>query len=139
MTYSELVMTSLTYAAQFSGYPIPAQPPVIQRVSRQWIVEHVCHRNPEHCVSNGWHHEGVIYLLEGLPEDELMRRAVHENAHYLQWLATGRGPMTCEENSQLEGEAYRAEVLYTVQVQHLPWRRNGVLFKCGEEPRKVRM
>jgi hypothetical protein len=135
VTYSELVLTSLGYAAQFTGYPMPTQLPVIHRVSHEWFVEHVCHRDPEHCASNGWHREGVIYLQVGLSDDELMRRAVHEEAHYLKWLKMGRVPLTCEENAEWEGEAYRAEVMFTVQVQHQAWRRNGVLFKCGDSYR----
>ena len=129
MTYSELVILAMTYAAQFSDYPMPQVPPIIQRVSYEWIVAHTCKGEESHCASDGDYDAGVIYALEGVSQQRLEQIAVHDTVHHAQWMYYGRGPLTCEENAQWEGEAYRAEVLYTITIQHQPWKRNGVLAK----------
>jgi hypothetical protein len=84
-------------------------------------VKEACNGN-ENCKVVGWYRGGtVLYIWDKLDIEGNQIAAsivVHENVHYLQWMAH-RPQRTCQEIIELEREAYGVQKEYLL--------RNGVL------------
>jgi hypothetical protein len=109
-----------SWAITLSGYP-PADPPTIEFKPKAFFVKEACGGN-ENCRVVGWYRGGTtVYVWDRLNIDGSQIAAsvvVHENVHYLQWMAQ-RPQRTCTEIIELEREAYGVQKEYLL--------RNGIL------------
>ncbi|MBC5782237.1 hypothetical protein H8N03_04725 [Ramlibacter sp. USB13] len=124
---TDLYATLLSWAVTLSGYPAPAEPPVVVPKPHAFFVEQACSGQP--CKVLGWYAGGRnLYIDEALdPEGNLLASSivVHEMVHYLQGVARGddvlRGGAafsiapSCEQAVQWEHEAYAVQREYILR------------------------
>ena len=124
---SDLYATLLSWAVTLSGYPAPAEAPIVVPKPHAFFVENACNR--QECKVLGWYAGGRnLYLDETLdPEDSLFASSivVHEMVHYLQAVARGgallangaafdSGP-SCQQSVHWEFEAYAVQREYILR------------------------
>ena len=121
---SDLYATLLSWAVTLSGYPAPAEAPVVVAKPHAFFVENAC--NHRECKVLGWYSGGRnLYIDETLdPEDSLFASSivVHEMVHYLQAVARGDSALasgaafssvpSCREIVHWEFEAYAVQREY---------------------------
>jgi hypothetical protein len=124
---NELYATLLSWAVTLSGYPAPAEPPVIVRQPHEFFVRQAC--NGQECKVLGWYAGGRnVYIDQRLdPENNLFASSivVHEMVHYLQGVARDGGAPgsgaaftespTCEQSVHWEHEAYAVQREYILR------------------------
>ena len=129
---SELYAVLLSWAVTLSGYPAPAQPPLVVAKPHAFFVEHAC--NNRECRVLGWYDGGTnVYIDDRLdPQTQLLASSivVHEMVHYLQAVARGdAGPKSgaftvmpsCRQLIHWEHEAYGVQREYIMrQGTYLP-------------------
>lgn len=102
----------MSWAAFYSGYPIPEQLPDIQFRSHDWFVAIPCKGKP--CRVEGWYDDKIVYIdktyrpLNGFGSSVL----VHEFVHYLQDLSGDFPNNTCAEFIERQKEAYLVQNKY---------------------------
>jgi hypothetical protein len=118
---TELYAALLSWAVTLSGYPAPAEPPVVVPKPHTFFVDQACHG--QDCKVLGWYAGGKnVYIDETLdPQDNLFASSilVHEMVHYLQGVARGDDALkggvafnnapSCEQSIQWEHEAYAVQ------------------------------
>jgi hypothetical protein len=118
---TELYAALLSWAVTLSGYPAPAEPPVVVAKPHTFFVEQACHA--QECKVLGWYAGGRnVYIDDSLdPQDNLFASSilVHEMVHYLQGVARGDDALkvgvafnnapSCEQSIQWEHEAYAVQ------------------------------
>ncbi len=124
---SDLYATLLSWAVTLSGYPTPAEPPVVLAKPHAFFVENAC--NHRECKVLGWYSGGRnLYIDETLdPEDSLFASSivVHEMVHYLQAVARGDASLaggaafsvtpSCRQFVHWEFEAYAVQREYILR------------------------
>jgi hypothetical protein len=124
---TDLYATLLSWAVTLSGYPAPAEPPVVVAKPHAFFVEQACYGRE--CKVLGWYAGGRnVYIDETLdPQKSLFASSivVHEMVHYLQGVARdGNAPgsgaafhvaPSCEQSVQWEHEAYAVQREYIVR------------------------
>lgn len=124
---SDLYSVLLSWAVTLSGFPAPAEPPIVVRKPHAFFVEQACHGQP--CKVLGWYAGGRnVYIDEALdPENSLFASSivVHEMVHYLQGVARGDGNQqwgaafhiapSCEQSVQWERQAYAVQREYILR------------------------
>jgi hypothetical protein len=124
---SELYATLLSWAVTLSGYPAPADAPVVVAKPHAFFVENAC--NQHECKVLGWYSGGRnLYIDDTLdPQDSLFASSivVHEMVHYLQAVARGEAALaggaafsavpTCKQFVRWEFEAYAVQREYLVR------------------------
>jgi hypothetical protein len=130
---SDLYATLLSWAITLSGYPAPAEPPVVVAKPHAFFVQEACHG--QDCKVLGWYAGGrIVYIDQNLdPENNLFASSivVHEMVHYLQGVARGDDvlkdgaafsvPPTCQQSMHWEHEAYGVQREYILRYgSYLP-------------------
>ena len=124
---SDLYATLLSWAVTLSGYPAPAEAPVVVAKPHAFFVENAC--NHQECKVLGWYSGGRdLYLDDTLdPEQSLFASSivVHEMVHYLQAVARGDGSLgggaafdsmpSCQQFLHWEFEAYAVQREYILR------------------------
>lgn len=124
---ADLFATLLSWAVTLSGYPTPAEPPVVVSKPHEFFVEQAC--NGQQCKVLGWYAGGKnVYVDETLdPENNLFASSivVHEMVHYLQGVARGDDALkggvafniapSCEQSIQWEHQAYAVQREYILR------------------------
>ena len=124
---SDLYATLLSWAVTLSGYPAPAEAPIVVAKPHAFFVENACNR--QECKVLGWYSGGRnLYLDETLdPEDSLFASSivVHEMVHYLQAVARGDASLaggaafdsvpSCQQFVHWEFEAYAVQREYILR------------------------
>ena len=124
---SDLYATLLSWAVTLSGYPAPAEAPIVVQEPHQFFVEHAC--NNHECKVLGWYSGGRnLYIDQELdPEDNLFASSivVHEMVHYLQAVARDDASLeggaafdsspTCKQFVHWEFEAYAVQREYIMR------------------------
>lgn len=124
---SDLYATLLSWAVTLSGYPAPADAPVVVPEPHAFFVEKAC--NQHECKVLGWYAGGRnVYIDETLdPEDSLFASSivVHEMVHYLQAVARGESSLeggaafdsapSCKQFVHWEFEAYAVQREYILR------------------------
>jgi len=142
---SDLYTVLLSWAVTLSGYPAPAEPPVVIAKPHAFFVEQACNR--QECKVLGWYAGGRnVYIDETLdPQNSLFASSivVHEMVHYLQGVARGDAAVggsafhvtpSCEQSVHWEREAYGVQREYILRYgAYLPVGRSLVHVHC--EPR----
>lgn len=114
----DLIAELLVATQLISGYPAPAEPPVVEFLTAETLQERAC-SGP--CAVLGWYEHGSsIYLDESLyPLNDARAQAilVHELVHYLQEENGAFGlPQTCERWVAREGEAYTVQYRWLMEM-----------------------
>src|SRR3954466_10911569 len=120
---TDLYATLLSWAVTLSGYPAPAEPPVVVPKPHEFFVEQACHA--QECKVLGWYAGGRnVYIDEPMdPENSLFASSivVHEMVHYLQGVARGdslgggaafHSTPSCNQLVQWEHQAYAVQREY---------------------------
>ena len=130
---SDLYATLLSWAVTLSGYPTPAEPPIVMTEPHAFFVDNAC--NHQECKVLGWYSGGrQLYLDETLdPENSLFASSivVHEMVHYLQAVARGDASLgggaafdsapSCQQFVHWEFEAYAVQREYILRYgSYLP-------------------
>jgi hypothetical protein len=124
---SDLYATLLSWAVTLSGYPAPAEPPVVVTKPHSFFVEQAC--NGQECKVLGWYAGGKnLYVDETLdPENNLFASSivVHEMVHYLQGVSRGDDELkpgvafstqpSCKQSIQWEQQAYAVQREYILR------------------------
>jgi hypothetical protein len=124
---SDLYATLLSWAVTLSGYPTPAEAPIVVAEPHAFFVENAC--NHRECKVLGWYSGGRnLYVDDTLdPEDSLLASSivVHEMVHYLQAVARGDASLgggaafgsvpSCQEFMHWEFEAYAVQREYILR------------------------
>ena len=119
METARLIGVLLSWTAQLSGYAYPSTAPQLERVQREYLVEHAC-GGDAHCRVVAWYDDkNTIYLddrVEDL-EDPIVRSViVHELVHYLQDLSGKFDALKCEDQLTREREAYSVQRTYLNRI-----------------------
>ena len=143
---TDLYATLLSWAVTLSGYPAPAEPPVVVAKPHAFFVEQACHG--QECKVLGWYAGGKnLYVDETLDaENNLFASSVvvHEMVHYLQGVARGddvlRGgaafsvPPSCGQVVHWEREAYGVQREYILRYgAYLPIGVSMLHVQCEDE------
>jgi hypothetical protein len=143
---SDLYATLLSWAVTLSGYPAPAEAPVVVAKPHAFFVENAC--NHRECKVLGWYSGGRnLYIDETLdPEDSLFASSivVHEMVHYLQAVARGDASLaggaafdsvpSCKQFVHWEFEAYAVQREYILRYgAYLPVGRAMLDVHCEPE------
>lgn len=124
---SDLYAALLSWAITLSGYPAPAEPPVVVAKPHAFFVDQACHG--QECKVLGWYAGGRnVYIDETLdPQNNLFASSilVHEMVHYLQGVARGDEALkggvaftvqpSCKQSIQWEREAYSVQREYILR------------------------
>jgi len=124
---TDLHAVLLSWAVTLSGYPAPAEPPVVVPKPHAFFVEKACHG--QECRVLGWYAGGKeLYVDETLdPENNLFASSivVHEMVHYLQGVARGDDALrsgaaftvapSCKQVVRWEREAYSVQREYIMR------------------------
>jgi hypothetical protein len=124
---TDLYATLLSWAVTLSGYPAPAEPPLIVPEPHAFFVQQACHG--QECKVLGWYAGGRnLYIDDTLdPENNLFASSVvvHEMVHYLQGVARGDDALqsgaaftvapSCEQVVHWEREAYAVQREYIMR------------------------
>ncbi len=113
----------LGWAEKLSGYPAPAQAPIVQFEPQSFFDKNAC--GGRHCHVWGWYPDtgkNVVYVHEAAraaiadasdPRGVLAASiVVHEFTHYLQAVHRGFKPYPCSQAVALEREAYAVQNAY---------------------------
>jgi hypothetical protein len=146
---SDLYATLLSWAVTLSGYPSPAEPPIVVKQPHSFFVERAC--NGRECKVLGWYAGGRnVYIDQSMdPENNLFASSivVHEMVHYLQGVARGDDSLnggaaftitpSCEQSVHWEYEAYAAQREYILRYgTYLPVGASMLHVHCeGSTPR----
>ena len=145
---TDLYAALLSWAITLSGYPPPAEPPVVVRKPHEFFVQQAC--NGQECKVLGWYAGGKnVYIDERLdPQNNLFASSivVHEMVHYLQGVARGDGAPgsgaafsetpTCEQSVHWEHEAYAVQRQYILQYgTYLPVGASMLHVHCEQPTR----
>lgn len=142
---SELYATLLSWAVTLSGFPAPAEPPVVVPRPHAFFVEQACHG--QECKVLGWYAGGRnVYIDETLdPQDSLFASSivVHEMVHYLQGVARGDSlnggaafhvAPSCKQLVQWEHQAYAVQREYILRYgSYLPVGASMLHVQCEAE------
>lgn len=113
----EILSIMMSWAVTLSGFPAPAQMPIVEMVPHSYMVEKAC-RGME-CHVQGWFPGGqTIYIDQKLdPANGLYDSSVllHEMVHYLQQESRRMGQTTCKSNVESERQAYGAQREYLMR------------------------
>lgn len=124
---TELYASLLSWAITLSGYPAPAEPPVIVPKPHAFFVQQACHG--QECKVMGWYAGGKnLYIDDTMdPAQNLFASSivVHEMVHYLQGVARGDDALrdgaafsetpSCDKVVQWEREAYAVQREYILR------------------------
>jgi hypothetical protein len=124
---ADLYAVLLSWAVTLSGYPAPAEPPVIVPKPHEFFVQQAC--NGQECKVLGWYAGGKnLYVDEKLdPENDLFASSVvvHEMVHYLQGVARGDDALqggaaftvapSCQQVVKWERQAYAVQREYILR------------------------
>jgi hypothetical protein len=124
---TDLYVTLLSWAVTLSGYPAPAEPPVVVAKPHEFFVEQACNGQP--CKVLGWYAGGKnLYIDERMdPQESLLASSivVHEMVHYLQGVARGDNALpggaaysatpSCQQAVQWEHQAYAVQREYILR------------------------
>jgi len=124
---SDLYATLLSWAVTLSGYPAPAEPPVVVPKPHAFFVQNAC--NQHECKVLGWYSGGRnLYIDDTLDAEASLFASsivVHEMVHYLQGVARGEAALaggaafsavpTCRQFVHWEFEAYAVQREYLVR------------------------
>jgi hypothetical protein len=124
---SDLYVTLLSWAVTLSGYPAPADAPIVVTKPHAFFVENAC--NHRECKVLGWYSGGRnLYIDQTLdPEDDLLASSivVHEMVHYLQAVKRGDASLaagaafdstpSCRQFVHWEFEAYAVQREYILR------------------------
>ena len=144
----ELILYLLSWAVFYTGYDMPAELPVIEYVTHEYMVgTPLCKgidtvENP--CSIRALYNDynsGVILVDEKYKGDEsayIKSIIVHEMVHYLQDMS-GRwddmydltGDLLCQERSYRQREAYMAQDKYNEDVHSVKRLLRRNYDKCG--------
>jgi hypothetical protein len=146
---NDLYATLLSWAVTLSGYPAPAEPPVVVPKPHAFFVQQACHG--QECKVMGWYAGGKnLYVDDTLdPENSLFGSSivVHEMVHYLQGVARGDDALqggaaftvapSCEQVVHWEREAYAVQREYILRYgAYLPIGVSMLHVQCeGESAR----
>lgn len=118
MDLTATIAALLSWAVTLSGYPEPAQLPVLEYKPHSFFVEEAC--GGQECKAIGWYNDaGVVYLDARLrdKDDGFVRSLmVHEFVHYLQHLSGKFDSHSCSDQIQREREAYAIQRIYVAQA-----------------------
>lgn len=141
----DLIAELLVATQAVSGYPIPAEPPVVEFLAADALQQRAC-GGP--CAVLGWYEHGSsIYLDESLfPLTNLRSQAilVHEMVHYLQEDNGAFGiPPTCQRWVARESEAYTVQYRWLTEMHPDSMASMGGLppaglYRCREDAVTVR-
>ncbi len=130
----ELLGILLSYAAYFSGYPLPADMPEFRYEPHAFFVENVC--GGKECNVEGWYNDtGVVYIdekYEPLVDSFGESLVVHEFTHHLQYLSKQFGD-TCADYLAREREAYFVQSRYLSEVTTLIRHAGLMRGSCKED------
>ena len=144
---ADLYAALLSWAVTLSGYPAPAEPPVVVTKPHAFFVQQACSGQP--CKVLGWYAGGKnVYIDETLdPENSLFASSivVHEMVHYLQGVARGDDVLkpgaafsatpSCEQSIQWEHEAYAVQREYILRYgAYLPVGSSMLHVHCESAP-----
>jgi hypothetical protein len=127
MELDAVLAALLAWASELSGYPVPAELPVVQFQPHSYLVEHVCFGQP--CEVIGWYDDaGVVHIdqrYQNTNDEFAASLIVHEFTHYLQHKNGVHLPRSCANNIAREHEAYEIQHRYirSVLESNLPIRR----------------
>ena len=124
---TEIYASLLSWAVTLSGYPAPAEPPVVVIQPHAYFVEHACHG--QECKVLGWYAGGRnVYVDQTLDAESSLFASsivVHEMVHYLQGVARGDDALkagaafsvapSCEQSVSWEREAYAVQREYIMR------------------------
>jgi hypothetical protein len=124
---ADLYAALLSWAVTLSGYPVPAEPPVVVAKPHEFFVQQAC--NGQECKVLGWYAGGKnVYVDESMdPQNSLFASSivVHEMVHYLQGVARGDDLLkagaafnvspSCEQSVSWEHEAYAVQREYILR------------------------
>jgi len=141
----DLYSTLLYWAVTLSGYPTPAEPPIVVTEPHAFFVENAC--NHRECKVLGWYSGGRnLYIDETLdPEESLFASSivVHEMVHYLQGVSRGAAALqggaafstvpSCRQFVHWEFEAYAVQREYILRYGTL-LPVGGAMFDAHCEP-----
>lgn len=142
---TDLYATLLSWAITLSGYPAPAEPPVVVARPHAFFVEQACNGQP--CKVLGWYAGGRnVYIDETMdPENSLFASSivVHEMVHYLQGVARGDDALasgaafsvapSCEQSVTWEHEAYAVQREYILRYgAYLPVGASMLHVHCDQ-------
>jgi len=143
---TDLYATLLSWAVTLSGYPTPAEPPVVVPKPHEFFVQQACHG--QECKVLGWYAGGRnLYVDETLnPEDNLFASSVvvHEMVHYLQSVARGDDALkdgaafsvrpSCTQIVSWERQAYAVQREYIMRYgAYLPIGVSMAHVQCEAE------
>lgn len=144
---ANLFAALLSWAVTLSGYPAPAEPPVVVTKPHAFFVQQACSGQP--CKVLGWYAGGKnVYIDETLdPENSLFASSivVHEMVHYLQGVARGDDVLkpgaafsatpSCEQSIQWEHEAYAVQREFILRYgAYLPVGSSMLHVHCESAP-----
>ncbi len=119
MDLHTLLPVLLSWAAHFSGYPMPETPPPVRYVSHEFLVRQAC--GGRECQVLGWYNDSdVIFIDDRLGEDSpdfVTALLVHELTHYLQHKSGRFDSLSCDDSLIREREAYRVQDQYLVEAR----------------------
>jgi len=130
---SDLYATLLSWAVTLSGFPAPAEPPVVIAMPHAFFVQQACHG--KECKVLGWYAGGRnVYIDVTMdPQNSLFASSivVHEMVHYLQGVERGDDQLkqgvafevepTCEQSVHWEHQAYAVQREYILRYgDYLP-------------------
>jgi hypothetical protein len=148
--HADLLAALLSWAVTLSGYPAPAEPPVVIAKPHAFFVEQAC--NGRECKVLGWYAGGRnVYIDQTLdPENSLFASSivVHEMVHYLQGVARGADALgtgaafsdapSCEQSVQWEHEAYAVQREYILRYgAYLPVGASMLHVHCESAQREA--
>lgn len=128
---TDLYAALLSWAVTLSGYPVPAEPPVVVAKPHAFFVQQAC--DGQECKVLGWYAGGKkVYVDETLdPQNNLFDSSivVHEMVHYLQGVARGDDELkpgaafnvapSCDQLVKWEREAYAVQREYVLRYGSL--------------------
>lgn len=120
---AELVTIYLRHAAEFSRYDMPKhrQQPIGLLMPDAWFTTVACPLTRT-CRVVGmwvWLRPDIVYINARVTLDQMPQYLVHELVHYLQGKAGWAGSQKCADISAHEAEAYVAQHLYLVLIEHV--------------------
>jgi len=124
---TDLYASLLSWAVTLSGYPAPAEPPVVVAKPHEFFVQQAC--NGRECKVLGWYAGGRNVYIDQMmdPQESLFASSivVHEMVHYLQGVARGDDSLrggaaftvtpSCEQSVHWEHEAYAVQREYILR------------------------
>src|SRR3954462_12567298 len=143
---TDLYAALLSWAVTLSGYPAPAEPPVVVAKPHEFFVEQACNGRGSKVLA-GYAGGRNVYVDEMMdPETSLFASSivVHEMVHYLQGVARGDDGLpggaaftvaaSCEQGVHWEREAYGVQRQYTLRYgASLPIGVSMMHVRCGED------